>query len=259
MRQTTGILPKVSLPAGVQTALSNFWSVLWSSEWLANVGLPLLVAGAALWFAVHALSTQLDSDRRLAREERRQAHAERFAAAIDKIADELERYASDVRNPAHRTPVNGGYMDLLRLMDPLTKATLRAMKTLGNSDAIKDVSAFEQSLRHRFSRATTDHVERARNAGYTDEDIREALAHLIDEYVQTFRVTADNLEDWDGSRHLPVSAVRGPQVGVAFPSDRGTFSTAPNPPALLGEVADDYYLFESYVRVARTARTGVSD
>lgn len=242
--------------------VNGFWSVLWSGEWLANVGLPLSLAGGALYFAYHALSTQLDSDRTLAREERRQVSADRFAHAIDSTADRLEAFATEVRAAGYQHQPIDPHLYLLRLMEPIAKATLRAMNTLGRGGAIADISTLERTARFRFAIwvALADQFEPT----YGVELCRATCSHLLTEYVQLLRLTADSIEDWDGSEaDLPISNARQPQLAISID---GTGShLVPNPtlaitvipqdePERSARIDTERAMFELYVQQYRGVR-----
>ena len=153
------------------------------------------------------------------------------------------------------TPLGDNQTYLLRLTGPLTRATLRARETLGKTNAVEDVSLFEQSLRNRLSK-WLQYLPRADADGYSDEEIGLALANLVDQYAQYFELTAESFEDWNGSSELPISPARRPQLTVSIPVEFGTVEISPFPPAMLGETApdDEYFYFEGALRLLRRRR-----
>ncbi|WLF51492.1 hypothetical protein [Rhodococcus opacus] len=74
----------------VGQSLGNFWSVFFSAEWFANVGLPLLLAILAIVIAWRSLGHQIGHDRKMVREERRRSFAMKFAGEARSAARELE-------------------------------------------------------------------------------------------------------------------------------------------------------------------------
>ncbi|MCD5419777.1 hypothetical protein LRS71_09445 [Rhodococcus pyridinivorans] len=215
------------------------------------------MASTGLVVAVCLVRKQLKENQRIVTAERRQIQAQRFAEVLYDAANRLSDFADEVQEESWPIPPDGGYTKLLRMMDPVTRAAMRAHGTIGSSNAVADVSKFEQSLRNRFQRAAIEHSVGARVQGFTEGEIHIALAHLLRHYVEYFNLTGENLEDWDGASDPPVSAARRPQFGVDLPTEYGTVSMVPHPPLMLSETdaEADAAMFREYLRAVSKAQS----
>jgi hypothetical protein len=103
----------------IAVTLDNPWNSLWheltNAEWVADVGLPLVVALTALLFAYRSLRAQIASDRELSRAEYRAATARVLGASLNRLVRVFE--SSPPRDPWWSKAQWDGFGDVCDAID----------------------------------------------------------------------------------------------------------------------------------------------
>lgn len=236
--------------------MKNFWSVLWSSEWAANVLVPLVVALIALALAAFALRTQLKSDRDLARVQFRQVQAQRFAQVLEATSEKLEQMADDVQSGGFVFQPDGGRDHLRRLTHRLDSAARRAETTFGQNELTEVVQSSIFNAGPRLAR-WVEYGETLAAGGQERADTRAATGYVLNEYVALWRAVAESLDAWDGGDEFPSDPLQVGQVSARVSSLRSISSKHLNRNMLLATRADsDEMRFRSVLDTYRANRLG---
>lgn len=197
------LLPSSAREIGILNDVKNFWSVLWSGEWAANVLVPLVVAALALAFAVYALRTQLQSDRNQARAQYRQGQAQRFAQVLDATSEKFERLVENLQPGGFAIPPDGGRDHIRRLTHPLEGAARRAETTFGQHDLISTVHSSIFNAGPRVSWWVNYGEAKAARGEEQRADTLAATGYVLQEYAALWRAFAHALDAWNGEGEFP--------------------------------------------------------
>lgn len=223
--------------AALKEGWLSFWHVLWSGEWVANVGLPMLVSVTALVVAYHFFRTQLAHDRRLAADQAErdrvsgaeQAHRdrelvreqlqsarddverERRRDAMRRFADHLYDYKNVGDSPKPSRPI-----DLSVLTDLIDRTEL----VTGTQPILDQTLRVAQYCNMRAS--AIEHWLQRHIDGVSKFRLFFARSSFFGEYMDDLRLIGQACYAWDGDSDLgELASVRAPtaeQVAVLGPA-----------------------------------------
>ncbi|MDI9940361.1 hypothetical protein QM806_33855 [Rhodococcus sp. IEGM 1351] len=185
----------------------SLWSQIATAAWLANVGIPLLVALAAIVIAYRSFLSQLRQDRELVDQERRRNFAHRYAAEARQCAAELDTLSATFTSSDSPTSLREFRTGANEVFQRLSTALAILRETTGDSSTVEIARSIPEIFRVRLDGAL----------GYEDLCIasperhavsafaaRSRIANLIaEESAKHLRVLALQLEKWDGNPNHP--------------------------------------------------------
>ncbi|NKS66364.1 hypothetical protein GS461_09755 [Rhodococcus hoagii] len=216
------------VPPGLSSAFHNFFSIVLTAAWAANVGIPLVVALSAIVAAYVGIRKQISHDKATIENDQRRDRAATYASRLRDAARELNSIAGEV------THSQLTYSDLSKWMTALSavyselgRGSFRLEDGLGHKpELVSDVTACTSSIASRLQTwvllanqpdcATIPIEARARTCAY-----------LLELYARFLDTTAGQLEDWDGEMPVPPSGARIPSFPPeVFLPGGGTFMVA---------------------------------
>lgn len=159
-----------------------------TAEWVANVGLPLLVAVVSLIIAARLISKQLGQDRELARAGWRAQVARQLGSELRAVVRELE--SKNMSDLWWSQPEWDGWRRILETVD-------NASVVLGPLEQIVDVA---REILYRWRIAQTSRKKESPEAG----DHGSILFGLLEELANRLQGTAVTLIAWDGLGDVPL-------------------------------------------------------
>lgn len=194
------------VPARVlKCAVKNFWSQIWSAEWLADTGLPLFVSLIALALAYRFLKEQFKHDRVLVAEERRRAYAQRYAEdARRALAELVEIHRSYGRDGTDEANFRAIFTRSKEVLERLSDSASELQIALGRSHLTRAAKTLASFHLLRIS-TYAETPELIRNGIPLSFVGREAIAlqTLSEQRTSHLQTLAAILDTWDGTEPLP--------------------------------------------------------
>lgn len=192
-------------------AFSRFAHQIWSAEWAANVGVPLLVTVASLAVAVFLVRTQLAHDRRLLREQHRAEIAVKLGWALRGVTEGIDEIDGGMALSTERK-WNG--------LSPVSDATYRAQISglPDKDDALRLAVGLARDMLWRW-RSGVEFAETWKG----DEDkglLGSAVVDCLHPPKVLLNQLAEKIIRWDGRGDIPTLSVAeiGSWTPVALPA-----------------------------------------
>lgn len=178
----------------------NPWNSLWheltNAEWVADIGLPLAVALAALLFAYRSLRAQLTNDRELSRAEYRAATARVLGTSLNQL---LRVFNSTAPEDSWWAKAQwDGFRDVTRAID-------EARISLGDNEAFDYVLDVAREISHSWKACRELRKELlARPDPPRIASINNALLDTLTVSQNRLTEAITSLMRWDGFLPIPV-------------------------------------------------------
>ncbi|MDI9914375.1 hypothetical protein [Rhodococcus sp. IEGM 1379] len=183
--------------------IPDLLGIIFSVQWLASVGIPVMATLIAVGAAGIYLTRQISHDQRLVKAERRRAQASVLATSLRDGASLLAR-AVEVYEERSVWKDGESMKSILVEYDRLIRrGSMRATENFGKSPMIDDID-WSADLFQVFP--IWEGLESSDvNDQYSSSAKSWTLASLIGDYHEFLVRTAEQLEDWDGGKSVPKS------------------------------------------------------
>ena len=179
----------------------GFWDILWSAEWAATVGLPLLVTITSVGIAYLLVRGQLRHDRHLAAAQRRADAAGRLGNALINLQREFED-----KSPVDPWWDTGKWPHWASVYEAIEEARI----VLDEEAAFEYAAGVSRCISHGWEacQRRRNEMETSSNPP-TDNDFADALVDTLIPYTDRLYDLGKHLIRWDGRERVSVAHLVG--------------------------------------------------